>query len=61
MSKKGGVATRPYKCLLVHTIGDSADECINALETVVQLLKAKSQDFPNNAEVTWNHGGGGGP
>ena len=61
MSKKGGVATRPYKCLVVHAIGDSADECVQALEIAVQLLKAKSQDFPTSVEVTWNHGGGGGP
>lgn len=52
---------RPYKCLRVHTIGDNAEECIAELQRVVDLLKAKSNEFSKAAEVTWNHGGGGGP
>ena len=61
MSAKSGRTTRPYKCLHVHTVGDNADECIQALEVALQLLKAGSNDFPVGTEVTWNHGGGGGP
>ena len=62
MSKnQGGVATRPYKCLRIHVIGDNAEQCKTRLATLNELIQANSQDFPEWAEVTWNHGGGGGP
>ena len=59
--KRGGAATEPYVCLEPHVIGRNAAECIDRLDTLVQLLKAGSMDYPKHTEVTWNHGGGGGP
>lgn len=61
MSKQGGTATKPYKCLRIHVIGDNSAECKDRLDTLNQLLQSGSTDFPEWAEVTWNHGGGGGP
>ncbi len=60
-SKRGGVSTDSYVCLDVHVIGHNSKECIDRLDTLVQLLKAGSMDYPDYTEVTWNHGGGGGP
>lgn len=53
--------TRPYRCLHVHTIGDKAEDCIRELERVLDDLKNGNNNFSKAAEVTWNHGGGGGP
>ena len=62
MSKhKGGVATRPYKCLLIHIIGRTQKECDERLDTLNQMVQAGDVEYPDWAEVTRNHGGGGGP
>lgn len=61
MSKQGGVATEPFKCLRIHVIGDSQAECNDRLDTLNQLIQSGSVEFPKWAEVTRNHGGGGGP